>query len=56
MSIRSMTAFASGESVTPWGTLACELRSVNHRFLEIATRLQWHAWITHDLVPRRGGR
>ncbi len=39
MSIRSMTAFASGESTTPWGTLACELRSVNHRVLEIATRL-----------------
>lgn len=39
MSIRSMTAFASGEATTPWGTLACELRSVNHRFLEIATRL-----------------
>ncbi len=39
MSIRSMTAFASGESTTPWGTLACELRSVNHRFLEISTRL-----------------
>ncbi|WP_133480195.1 YicC/YloC family endoribonuclease [Cognatilysobacter segetis] len=34
-----MTAFASGESTTPWGTLACELRSVNHRVLEIATRL-----------------
>lgn len=39
MSLRSMTAFASGEAATPWGTLACELRSVNHRFLEIATRL-----------------
>ncbi|KGQ20105.1 hypothetical protein LF41_2053 [Lysobacter dokdonensis DS-58] len=37
--IRSMTAFASGERTTPWGTLACELRSVNHRFLEIGTRL-----------------
>lgn len=34
-----MTAFASGERTTPWGTLACELRSVNHRFLEIGTRL-----------------
>ena len=34
-----MTAFASGERTTPWGTLSCELRSVNHRFLEIATRL-----------------
>lgn len=39
MPIRSMTAFASGERATPWGTLGCELRSVNHRFLEIGLRL-----------------
>lgn len=39
MPIRSMTAFASGERSTPWGTLGCELRAVNHRFLEIGTRL-----------------
>ena len=37
--IRSMTAFAGGERITPWGTLGCELRSVNHRFLEVAVRL-----------------
>ena len=37
--IRSMTAFASAERATEWGTLACELRAVNHRFLEIGTRL-----------------
>ncbi|MCA0196857.1 MAG: YicC family protein [Proteobacteria bacterium] len=37
--IRSMTAFASGERVTPWGVLGCELRSVNHRFLETGLRL-----------------
>lgn len=37
--IRSMTAFASGERATPWGTLSCELRSVNHRFLDVGTRL-----------------
>jgi len=37
--IRSMTAFASAERTTEWGTLACELRAVNHRFLEIGTRL-----------------
>ena len=37
--IRSMTAFANSERVTPWGTLGCELRSVNHRFLEIGVRL-----------------
>jgi uncharacterized protein (TIGR00255 family) len=37
--IRSMTAFASGERITPSGTLGCELRAVNHRFLEIGVRL-----------------
>ena len=37
--IRSMTAYAGGERSTPWGTLGCELRSVNHRFLEVGTRL-----------------
>ena len=37
--IRSMTAFASGERTTPWGTLSCELRAVNHRFLELGTRM-----------------
>jgi uncharacterized protein (TIGR00255 family) len=37
--IRSMTAFAGGEHITPWGTLGCELRSVNHRFLEVGVRL-----------------
>jgi uncharacterized protein (TIGR00255 family) len=36
--IRSMTAFASAERTTPWGTLACELRAVNHRFLELSVR------------------
>ena len=39
MSIRSMTAYASGERSTPWGTLGCELRAVNHRFLELGVRL-----------------
>jgi uncharacterized protein (TIGR00255 family) len=37
--IRSMTAFASGESTTDWGTLSCELRAVNHRYLEPSFRL-----------------
>ena len=39
MSIRSMTAYAAGERATPWGVLGCELRSVNHRFLELGVRL-----------------
>ena len=37
--IRSMTAFASGERTTQWGTLGCELRALNHRFLELGVRL-----------------
>ncbi len=37
--IRSMTAFASAECATEWGTLGCELRAVNHRFLELGVRL-----------------
>ncbi len=32
--IRSMTAFASGERTTEWGLLSCEVRAVNHRYLE----------------------
>src|SRR3990172_5777185 len=35
----SMTAFARREAATSWGTLTWELRSVNHRYLEIALRL-----------------
>ena len=34
-----MTAYASGERSTEWGALGCELRAVNHRFLELGTRL-----------------
>lgn len=37
--IRSMTAYASAEAVTPAGALTCELRTVNHRYLEISPRL-----------------
>jgi uncharacterized protein (TIGR00255 family) len=37
--IASMTGFARREVSGPWGTLVCELRSVNHRFLEASFRL-----------------
>ena len=37
--IRSMTAYATAERATEDGTLACELRAVNHRFLELGLRL-----------------
>jgi len=37
--IRSMTGFARRERQGPWGALTCELRTVNHRYLEISIRL-----------------
>jgi uncharacterized protein (TIGR00255 family) len=37
--IRSMTAYASAEVTGPAGTLSCELRTVNHRYLELSPRL-----------------
>lgn len=37
--IRSMTGFARQECQGEWGTLVCEIRTVNHRFLEVSLRL-----------------
>ena len=37
--IRSMTGFARRERQGAWGTLSCELRAVNHRYLELSLRL-----------------
>jgi uncharacterized protein (TIGR00255 family) len=34
--IYSMTAFARAQSQGEWGNLVCEIRSINHRFLEIS--------------------
>jgi uncharacterized protein (TIGR00255 family) len=37
--IRSMTAFAASERAATGGSLSCELRAVNHRYLELTVRL-----------------
>jgi uncharacterized protein (TIGR00255 family) len=37
--IRSMTGFARRERQFPWGSLTWELKTVNHRFLEVGCRL-----------------
>jgi uncharacterized protein (TIGR00255 family) len=37
--IRSMTGFARRERQFPWGLLTWELKTVNHRFLEVGCRL-----------------
>ncbi len=37
--IKSMTAFAREDAQGDWGTLTCEIRTVNHRYLEPGFRL-----------------
>ena len=37
--LKSMTAFSRKESVSDWGTMVWEMRSVNHRYLDISIRL-----------------
>jgi uncharacterized protein (TIGR00255 family) len=44
-----MTAFSRATGQTPWGEITCELRSVNHRYLEINPRL---AEEVRSLEPR----
>lgn len=37
--IQSMTAFARVQGEGRWGSAVCEIRSINHRYLELAVRL-----------------
>lgn len=37
--VHSMTAFSRREASHSWGSLSCEIRSVNHRYLEPSLRL-----------------
>jgi uncharacterized protein (TIGR00255 family) len=39
MMIYSMTAFAREQNQGDWGSLTCEMRSINHRYLEISLHL-----------------
>jgi len=57
--IRSMTAFARQEQHGEWGTLTLELRSVNHRYLEVNPRLsdeirRWETLIRERIAKRLG--
>ena len=51
--LRSMTAFASADADTGQGTLAVELRSVNHRYLELGLRLPDELRSLEPLVRER---
>jgi uncharacterized protein (TIGR00255 family) len=54
--IRSMTAFARAEANTDLGALAWELRSVNHRYLEVSLRLPEELRGLEPAVRERVGR
>jgi uncharacterized protein (TIGR00255 family) len=53
--IHSMTAFARREGETPWGVLTWELRTVNHRYLEISPRLPEDFRVLESQVRERIG-
>ncbi len=56
----SMTAFARRETTTPWGGLAWELRTVNHRYLELSFKLPEDLRavepLARELIGKRLGR
>jgi uncharacterized protein (TIGR00255 family) len=51
--IRSMTAFARVEQQEKWGQLCWEVRSVNHRFLDISVRLPDDFRALEELIRKR---
>jgi uncharacterized protein (TIGR00255 family) len=54
--IRSMTAFTRQERADIWGHMSWELRSVNHRFLDITVRMPEDFRILEAEVRARTGR
>ena len=53
--IRSMTAFARQELETAAGVLAWEIRSLNHRYLELSVRLPEELRAMETAVRERVG-
>lgn len=49
----SMTAFARNHIATNWGQLSWEIRSVNHRYLDISLRLPEPLRVTEEAVRER---
>lgn len=53
--INSMTAFARQELQAPWGVLVWEIKTVNHRYLEVSPRLPEDMRVLEPLVRERVG-
>jgi uncharacterized protein (TIGR00255 family) len=58
--MRSMTGFGCGEAELEGTKLTCELRALNHRFLDVRVRmpdeLQSHAFFVEQLARERLSR
>ncbi|MFC1699182.1 YicC/YloC family endoribonuclease [Candidatus Omnitrophota bacterium] len=48
--IKSMTGFGKGQTITPQGTVHVEIRSLNHRYFDLASRLPNHFSFFEDKV------
>lgn len=46
----SMTGFGRGEAKGKWGTVVVEARSLNHRYLEVSSRLPSHLVLLEDRI------
>jgi len=51
--IQSMTAFARTQAQGDWGTAVIELRSINHRYLEMSVRLPENLHILESIMRER---
>lgn len=54
--IRSMTAYAHTESSSDLGVLSCEMRSVNHRYLELSLRVPEELRALENYLRERVGQ
>ena len=53
--IKSMTAFAQQETRGDWGVLTWEIRSLNHRYLDVSTRLPEDLRALEGVIRERAG-
>ena len=54
--IYSMTAFASGQCETEYGQLALELRSLNHRYLDVTVHVPRRLQLLESEIKEAVGR
>ena len=48
--IKSMTGFGKGESISQWGRISVEIRSLNHKYFDMVARLPNHLGVFEDKV------